>query len=208
MAWKVGKGSNYTALYSLLMSATCHTKRNPQSKIVQSQTYLYCSDSSSSSVRHGSECPHTLPCYFDRVNFWFINGLDLVIDFSWFNLAPINTQSKPNQYPTTTAIGDEETFEVKLLYSLPFTLYSLLTTLYSLPITLYSLLHRRDVEFDAERGVGSGDVDGCLFAKEESHSLTDIFQADAGALLIFGGGGMGWDGVFGNEGEVLAFLVE
>ena len=80
-------------------------------------------------------------------------------------------------------------------------------TLYSL-LSLYSLLHRRDVEFDAESGVGSCDVDGGLFAKEDGHSLTDIFQADAGAFLILGGGGMGWDGVFGNEGEVLAFLVE
>ena len=127
MAWKVGNGLTYLALYSLLLSAKCHTKRNPQSKIVQSQTYLYCSDSSSSSVRHGSGCTLSLPRYCDRVNFWFINGLDSVIDFSWFNLATINTQSKPNRYPTTTAIGDEETFEVKLLYSLFSTLSSLLT---------------------------------------------------------------------------------
>ena len=108
-------------------------KEKPEKEIVQSQTYLYCSDSSNSSVRHGSGCTLSLPRYFDRVNFWFINGLDSVIDFSWFNLAPINTQSKPNRYPTTTAIGDEETFEVKLLYSIPFTLYPI-------PFTLYPLL--------------------------------------------------------------------
>ena len=140
MAWKVGNGLTYFALYSLLLSATCHTKRNPQSEIVQSQTYLYCSDSSSSSVRHGSGCTLSLPRYFDRVNFWFINGLDSVIGFSRFNLAPINTQSKPNRYPTTTAIGDEETFEVKLLYSLPITHYPFLSTLYSLLSPHYSLI--------------------------------------------------------------------
>ena len=84
-----------------------------------------------------------------------------------------------------------------------YTHYPLLYTL-----SLYSLLHRRDVEFDAESGVGSGDVDGGFIAKEKSHSLTHIFQADAGAFLILGGGRMGWDGVLGNEGEVLAFLVE
>ena len=128
MAWKEGNGSTYFALYSLLLSAKCHTKRNPQSEIVQSQTYLYCSDSSSSFVRHGSECTLSLPRYFDGVNFWCINGLDSVIGFSWFNLAPINTQSKPNRYPTTTAIGDEETFEVKLLYSLLSPHYSLITS--------------------------------------------------------------------------------
>ena len=60
-------------------------------------------DSPCSSDWPRTDCTRPLPRAHDTVKFWFIIGLNSVIDFGRFNLTPIDTQSIPDHYPNITA---------------------------------------------------------------------------------------------------------
>ena len=63
-------------------------------------------DSPCSSDWPRTDCTRPLPRAHDTVKFWFIIGLNSVIDFGRFNLTPIDTQSIPDHYPNMTARWD------------------------------------------------------------------------------------------------------
>ncbi len=63
-------------------------------------------DSPCSSDWPRTDSTRPLPRAHNTVKFWFIIGLNLVIDFGRFNLMPIDTQSIPDHYPNMTARWD------------------------------------------------------------------------------------------------------
>ena len=70
-------------------------------------------DSPCSSDWPRTDCTRPLPRAHDTVKFWFIIGLNSVIDFGRFNLTPIDTQSIPEHYPNQTARWDRGWVEAR-----------------------------------------------------------------------------------------------
>ncbi len=70
-------------------------------------------DSPCSSDWPRTDCTLPLPRAHDTVKFWFIIGLNSVIDFGRFNLTPIDTQSIPDPYPNMTARWDRGWVEAR-----------------------------------------------------------------------------------------------